>query len=258
MITGVVFVFGLLIGSFLNVCIYRFPKNESIVLPASHCPECKKPIKWYDNIPVLSYLILGGRCRFCKVHIPFRYVIVEILTAVLGCILYGAFKFEPRFLAYSILTGGLIVATFVDFQIQEIPDQVTLGGIIAGFVIALAFPSVMGETSRFGSSIKSFLGIIAGGGAILAMGYFGELLFKKEAMGGGDVKLLAMIGAFLGWDKAILVFFLAPFFGAVVGLVAKLKYGHETIPYGPYLSMAAFTAILVGDKILKAIFFVPY
>jgi len=250
-----VFVFGAVIGSFLNVCIHRLPKRQSVAVPPSHCPACKKDILWYDNIPVLSYIILGGRCRFCKVRISPRYLLVELLTAAIFLALYTAFGPGIKFFGYSIMTAGLIVATFVDFEIGEIPDEVSLGGLAAGLLISAAFPGLFDTVSRFESLTGSALGMLAGGGSIYALGVLGSIAFKKEAMGGGDVKLMAMIGSFLGWKLVLFTFFVAPVFGAIIGVASKIKSGNETIPYGPYLSLAAVLAIFFGNRILEFLFY---
>ena len=249
-----VFILGAAIGSFLNVCIYRLPKGKSIVFPPSSCTRCGKQIAWFDNIPLVSYIMLGTRCRHCKGRIDFRYFLVEFLTAVLTTALFVSFWPAANFYSYSLLAWGLIVATFVDFEIQEIPDQISLGGIGVGILIALAFPSVMGEVSRLAGVWRSVAGALVGAGSIYAIGFFGELVFKKEAMGGGDVKLMAMIGAFLGWKFTLMTFFIAPFFGSVVGIFLKIKEGRDIIPYGPYLSLAALISIFFGDRILDLLF----
>jgi leader peptidase (prepilin peptidase)/N-methyltransferase len=246
-----VFIFGSIIGSFLNVCIYRLPKNESIVFPASHCPKCRKKILWYDNVPFLSYILLGGKCRSCRAGISFRYFLVETITASVAVLLYSYFALTPKFFAYSVFSFGLIVATFVDFEIQEIPDQISIGGAIVGVVLSLVFPGIMGALSHWGGLLESLKSALIGGGIIYLLGVFGKIAFKKDAMGGGDVKLMAMIGAFLGWKNVLLVFFMAPFFGGIVGLIQKIKDGRNIIPYGPYLSLAAFITIFYGDKILR-------
>lgn len=245
-------------GSFLNVCIYRLPRRQSVVAPRSYCPNCKEPIQWYDNIPILSYLILRGRCRRCKGRISLRYLIVEILTASLFLLLYLFFGFSPRFFAYATMAGALIISTFVDLETQEIPDEVTLSGIVIGLIASLVSPAVVGEAVAWKGCLASALGALAGGTSIYLMGFLGELVFKKEAMGGGDVKLLAMIGAFLGWRLALLVFFIAPLFGSVVGIVMRIREGSETIPYGPYLSLAALVAVFWGEKILQFLFYGLY
>ena len=249
-----VFIFGAIVGSFLNVCIYRLPKGQSIVTPGSHCPKCNKPISWYDNIPVLSYLVLKGRCRSCKTPINPGYIIVEVITAALAVALFTAFGPGPKFTAYSILSAGLIVATFVDLEIREIPDEVSLGGLAAGLIFVSIFPGISGTALWYKAFLWSALGALAGGGSIYLMGFFGEMVFKKEAMGGGDVKLMAMIGAFLGWKLALLAFFIAPLFGSVVGLILKARDGRDVIPYGPYLSLAAVIAVFWGNNILGIFF----
>ena len=249
-----VFTFGLLLGSFLNVCIYRMPKNESIVFPASHCPHCGKNIEWYDNIPLLSYLALGGKCRACKAKIRSRYPIVEVLTALLLTILFVKFGVTPKCLAYSVMACGLIVATFIDFEIQEIPDEISIGGTVLGFALVLIFPSIIGAVTRVQGAIDSLVGILVGGGSIYLLGVFGKLAFKKDAMGGGDVKLMAMIGSILGAKLVLLTFFIAPFLGAVPGIILKMRKGAETIPYGPFLSMAAIISLFFGNKILELLF----
>lgn len=250
-----VFIFGAIVGSFLNVCIHRMPKGESIVSPGSHCPNCKKPISWYDNVPLLSYIMLMGRCRSCKAPISPRYIIVELITAALAVVLFTVFGPSPKFAGYSLLSAGLIVATFVDLEIQEIPDEISLGGLAAGIIFAVIFPGMLSEASWNKALIGSLLGAVAGGGSIYLMGFFGEMVFKKEAMGGGDVKLMAMIGAFLGWKLALLTFFIAPLFGSVAGIILKIKNDQNVMPYGPYLSIAAVASIFWGDKILRMLFY---
>jgi len=143
----------------------------------------------------------------------------------------------------------------VDFKIQEIPDEISLPGMVIGLVLSFAYPALMNETGHLRALLASFIGLLTGGLIIYLMGVLGKAIFKKEAMGGGDVKLLAMIGAFLGWKLTLLVFFIAPFFGSVIGIILKIKEGREVIPYGPYLSLAAVIAILWGNEILGRLFF---
>jgi len=252
-----IFVFGSLIGSFLNVCIYRMPRELSVNNPKrSFCPSCQKQVLWYDNIPFLSYLMLGGKCRFCKKPISFRYFLVEFITACALVILYRFFGLNVFFFVYAILCCALIVATFIDFDFQIIPDEITLGGLIIGILLSVLFPQLHAASSRVSSLIQAGLGILAGGGSIYLIGKFGEIVFKKESMGGGDVKFLAMIGSILGWKLTLLIFFLAPVFGAIVGIIARITKGAEVIPYGPYLSLATFLVILWGNKILSYMFYV--
>jgi len=247
---------GLLTGSFLNVCIYRMPDSKSVVSPRSHCPYCKKTISWYDNVPVISYLMLIGKCRFCKKPISSRYIIVELLTASIFVLLISLLGLHPTTIIFIALCCGMIVATFIDFEHQIIPDEITYGGMVLGLILSIIFPQIHGTSARLHALGFSALGLLAGGTIIYLTGWLGKLIFKKDAMGGGDVKFLAMIGAFVGFQNVILIYFLAPFFGSIVGIIMKLKYKVDIIPYGPYLSIATLVAILWGDKILKLLF--PY
>ena len=265
-----IFVLGSMVGSFLNVCIHRLPLGESVVWPGSHCARCSHPIPWYLNIPILSYVILKGRCRFCKGPISFRYITVEILTAIAFLVFFIRFGMNFDFFFYALFCCCLIIATFVDFQHRIIPDEISLGGIVAGFILnaAKGFINVP-QTYDLRPAMDSFLGIIAGGGIIFLMGFVFDIVYFKllkkppiqgetESMGGGDVKLLAMIGAFLGWKAALLTFFIAPFLGIGVGLVNMVVKKDHLIPYGPFLSLAAIVNIFWGDKILDFVFLAQY
>ncbi|MCP4649000.1 MAG: prepilin peptidase [PVC group bacterium] len=248
----IIFMFGSMIGSFLNVCIYRMPRELSVNKPKrSFCPQCEKKIAWYDNIPFLSYLFLGGKCRHCKKIISFRYFFIEFLTAGILVFLYMFFGLTLQFFIYGTLICALIAATFIDFDFQIIPDEITLGGLVIGLILSVLFPVLHNVDSRIGALIQSFWGVLAGGGSIYLIGKVGELMFKKESMGGGDVKFLAMIGAILGWKFALLIFFIAPFFGAIVGIILKVTKGAEIIPYGPYLSLATLLVLIWGNDILR-------
>ncbi|HNV24281.1 MAG TPA: prepilin peptidase [Candidatus Omnitrophota bacterium] len=255
------FILGLIVGSFLNVCIVRMPKEKSVVFPASHCPKCLKPIDWFDNIPLLSYVLLRGRCRFCHEKISARYFLVELITGLTFLGFYLYFGFNRLLIPYLFMISGFIVATFVDFEHRIIPDEISVGGMCAGLIFSLFMPELHG-VSVIGKNIflahlhslgLSLLGVFIGGGCIYAMGVLGDFLFKKESMGGGDVKLLAMIGAFLGWQLAILTFFVAPFFGAVFGLIEKIRTNDNAIPYGPFLVLGALISMFYGDKIIAMI-----
>ena len=249
------FLFGLCVGSFLNVCIYRLPRQESIVKPRSHCTKCNKTVKWYDNIPILSFILLGGRCRYCKERISFQYFIVELLTGLLFSYIGYVFGATINTFVYLIFICALIVATFVDFNFRIIPDEISLGGIIVGLLVSLIFPRLHQADSHFVGLFRSLLGVIIGGGIIWLTGIIGDFIFKKETMGGGDVKLLGMIGAFLGWKMAMLTFFVAPVFGSVVGIIIKLKTKNSLIAYGPYLSLASIVVLFFGNDILNWILY---
>ena len=261
-----VFIFGSIVGSFLNVCVHRLPLEESVVFPGSHCPKCKKLISWFDNIPFLSYILLAGKCRFCKEKISPRYFLVELLTAAMFLLFYLRFGFNFKFFLYVIFTCGLIISTFVDFAHRIIPDEISIGGMVAGFCLnALRGVAFKPFAYNYHPLVDSFLGILVGGGVIYLTGYLFDLVYFKllkhppiqgetESMGGGDVKLLAMIGAFLGWKAALITFFVAPFFGMVVGLFNMVVKKDHLIPYGPFLSLAALLAIFWQQRILHMLF----
>jgi leader peptidase (prepilin peptidase) / N-methyltransferase len=260
------FIFGTIVGSFLNVCIHRMPLGESVVWPSSHCPHCKKRIPAYDNIPFLSYLLLGGRCRFCKGKISLRYPAVEFLTGLAFLVLFYNYSLSPEFFFYMVLFCALIVATFVDIRHRIIPDEVSIGAMIVGFTLSvIKGVSISPFSFNFKPALASLLGIIIGGVIIYLSGFFFDLVYFKlmkrppiqgetESMGGGDVKLLAMIGAFLGWERAVFTFFLAPFFGLIIGLASLATKKDHTIPYGPFLSIAAIISLFWMDKILRLLF----
>ncbi len=257
-----IFILGLVVGSFLNVCIVRMPIEKSIVTPGSHCVHCKKPIVWSDNIPVLSYLILGGRCRACRAKISPRYAVVELLTGLLFYIFYRRFGLSPVLLPYLVMLGGLIVSTFIDFEYRIIPDEISVGGMVVGLIFSLFIPSlhvhgVDPQAPWYWAHLKSLgyslVGVLVGGGTIYAMGVLGDFLFKKESMGGGDVKLLAMVGAFIGWKFALLAFFMAPFFGGIYGVIEKIRIKESTIAYGPFLALSALICLFWGDQIIVLI-----
>jgi leader peptidase (prepilin peptidase)/N-methyltransferase len=262
----IAFIFGSIMGSFLNVCIHRMPLGESVVWPRSHCPHCKKKIPGYDNIPFISYILLRGKCRFCKKKISVRYIIVELLTAIMFVVLFSRFGLSYDFFLYLFFVCSLIVATFVDIKHRIIPDEISIGGMILGFVLSTIKGLSLNPFSfNFASMINSFLGIVIGGGIIYLTGFFFDLVYFKllkkppiqgetESMGGGDVKLLAMIGAFLGWQSAVLTFFLAPIFGAVIGIINLAVKKDHTIPYGPFLSLGALLSLFWADRIIALIF----
>jgi len=243
---SLVFFMGCCLGSFLNVCIYRLPRRLSIAFPRSFCPHCQAPIRAYDNIPLLSYLLLGGRCRMCRTGISWRYPLVEALT---GGVALGLFiKFGPSFLFFSTLAfaAALIVITFIDLDHRIIPDVISLPGIAVGFLLAV-----------FGSVVtikESLIGIAVGGGSLYLVAFSYQLLTKREGMGGGDVKLLAMIGAWLGWKAILFTLFFASLSGTFIGGGAMLiqKEGrHYAIPFGPFLAFSALAYIFFGSQMIN-------
>ncbi|MBN2830953.1 MAG: prepilin peptidase [Candidatus Omnitrophica bacterium] len=261
----IIFILGSILGSFLNVCIHRLPKEESVVWPRSHCPKCKKRIPAYDNIPFISFILLKGRCRICKEKISLRYPLVEFLTASLFLLFFMRYGLSYDLFFYIVLVSALIVATFIDISHRIIPDEITIGGIVIGFILSAVRGVNLGPlTFSFKPMLNSLIGIIMGGGVIYLTGWLFDLIYFKllkkppiqgetESMGGGDIKLLAMIGAFLGWQRVLLTFFLAPFFGAAIGVYILITKKDHTIPYGPFLSLAAFISIIWFDKIMRLI-----
>lgn len=253
------FILGAIVGSFLNVCIVRMPHEKSIVRPRSHCVHCKKQLLWHDNIPFISYILLKGRCRFCGQKISPRYFLVELITAITFVVFYQHFGLTALLPAYLTMVCGFIVATFVDFEHRIIPDEISVGGMVAGLVFSAFIPQLHGIDVGTSPVILAHLkslgwslgGVLVGGGAIYAMGLLGDFLFKKESMGGGDVKLMAMVGAFMGWKLAILTFFLAPFFGAVYGIIEKIRTKDTAIAYGPFLAGGALISLFWGETIIR-------
>ena len=236
---------GLIVGSFSNVCIYRIPRNESIIYPASHCPKCRTTIKPIDNIPLLSYILLKGRCRNCGSKISIQYPVVEFLTGLIYLIIYLIYGLSVQSLVYIILSSALIIIAFIDLQEQIIPDVISLPGIVVGLILSFIVPYI--------SFINSALGALVGGGIILIIAWVGSIIFKKEAMGGGDVKLAAMIGAFLGWRYIIISLFLGFFLGALTGIIliiTKIKKREDAIPFGPFIALGSIITLLWGEKIL--------
>jgi len=240
------FIFGSAVGSFLNVCIYRIPAGISIVSPPSSCPSCANPIAFYDNIPVLGYIFLLGRCRRCGASISARYPIVEAATGALCAALYYRFGPSVEFFAYFAFVSALIVVTFIDLKLQIIPDVISIPGIVAGIAASYFIPSV--------GLVDSAGGFLLGAGFLflIAMGY--HFLTGKEGMGGGDIKLLGMIGAFLGWRGAVVTLLLGAFTGAFIGGILMLRYGKDSkyaIPFGPFLAGGAVAYLFFGPSIVS-------
>ncbi|MEI6971727.1 MAG: prepilin peptidase [bacterium] len=257
-----VFVLGACLGSLLNVCIYRIPLDQSVISPRSHCTRCGKTIAWYDNIPLLSYVILRGRCRHCGETFSGRYAFIEGLTAVLFFLVWLKLGPGPRPLGlvemstmalvpiYWLCIFGLILGTFVDFDHMIIPDRVTIGGTIAGVVLSAFVPALHDSTGFLGGIMMSLLGAVLGGGILWVVAWVGELIFKREAMGMGDVKLLSAIGAFLGWKAVLFTIMISSLIGATAGIsmvVLGRKEMKSRIPYGPYIALAAVLWILWGQ-----------
>ena len=237
--------FGALIGSFLNVCIYRLPRQESIAWPGSHCPKCSHPLAWYDNIPILSYFMLAGRCRHCTEPIPFRYPLVEVLNAAGYVALLWFFGASWITVAYGLFYSALLVVAGTDLSHKIIPNAVTFPGIIAGFVCASTVLPL--------GFLNSLLGALVGGGILWLLAWASPYLFGKEGMGGGDIKLLAMIGAFLGWKPALMTIMIGSLLGSLVGvalIAAQAIKREDYIPFGPFLVGGALVALFFGRSLL--------
>jgi leader peptidase (prepilin peptidase)/N-methyltransferase len=238
-------VVGLCVGSFLNVCIHRIPRGGSLLRPRSRCPGCGHELSWYENIPVLSYLALGGRCRGCKTRISIRYPIVELLTAVAFLVHYTVFGLTALLVVRLLFACAMIVLFAIDLEHQLLPDVITLPGLAAGLVFSLVFPPGL---------LDAVIGAILGGGVLwlIAEGYF--RYSGQEGMGGGDIKMLAMVGAFLGWQQVLLTLVLASVAGALLGslIIATRRGGMKfAVPFGTFLALGALTASLVGPRIVS-------
>jgi leader peptidase (prepilin peptidase)/N-methyltransferase len=240
----VVGAFGLVIGSFLNVCIYRLPRNESLVLPASHCTACGRPLHWYENVPVAAYVILRGRCRTCGVRISPMYPLIEITAAVLAVVWCEQFGLSVLFVSRLLFAFALLVLFVIDLQQRILPNVITLPGVLVGFLFSLLGPP---------GWMDSLIGVLAGGAGLFLLAEAYYRIRGEEGMGMGDVKMLAMIGAFLGWKLMLLTLVLSSAVGALFGvamLVSRtgdLKYA---LPFGTFLALGALFASLMGDPIV--------
>ncbi len=250
------FIFGSLIGSFLNVCIYRVPEGRSIVTPSSRCSSCGTPVRFYDNIPILSYIILGGKCRDCKTKLSFQYPFVEFLNGalyVLALYIFGLNSISVL-AVYLIFISALIVIFFIDLEHQIIPNSITLPGIpIALLLGATILPDPFHPSELLGFK-SSIIGFIAGGGSFYLIAVIGKAILKKDAMGGGDIKMMAMVGGLLGWKAIILTTFLASLFGSIIGVILIRIKGREwgsKIPFGPYLALGTLISLFWGKDILR-------
>ncbi len=246
------FLFGSCIGSFLNVCIYRLPREQSVVYPPSRCPQCESLIAWYDNLPVLSWLMLGARCRECKKAIPWRYPLVEAGTALAFAAVFSHFGLNLIGWIYAMFVAALIASSIIDLDFQIIPDEISLGGLVVGLILSFLVPALHGTASPWVSLGRALVGMLVGGGVLYGTGILGDILFRKESMGGGDIKLLAMAGTILGWKLVLFTFFIAPMLALIPGLVVLLVKRSHVIPYGPFLSLGLVLALFAGNDIIRA------
>ncbi len=264
-----IFGLGLVIGSFLNVCIYRIPERISLLWPASKCVNCSKRVAWYDNIPVVSYLVLRGKCRHCQHKISALYPIIEIITGIVFLSLFHSVLLVDgdlvcAYIFYLIFCCLLIVGSFVDLKLYIIPNEITYTGLVLAPIANLLCTGSRNLNSALGyfdnsanqwiASLQvSMIGIFVAGGMIFLCGVIGKLVLKKDAMGFGDVKLMGVIGGFIGWKLAVATFFLAPFFGLVFGIPRLISKRGRMIPYGPFLSLAAFICLLFKNASIEII-----
>lgn len=277
------FVLGCMIGSFLNVCVYRLPRNMSVVHPRSHCPKCGNPIAWYDNFPILSWLILGAKCRHCKTIISWQYPMVEAITGALFGAVYWKFGMTIASPVYMLLAAGLVLVTFVDLADWTIPNEVTFPGIPLGLVCALVGMFYPQSGLIVTDIFDALIGMVAGGGILYLLDKVALAVFKKRGMGFGDVKLLAMLGAFMGWKGVFVILMVSSLVGSVVGLLMlslskkmgpdkkaaagehanqateektqrssddeEVPEGHY-LPFGPYLVIAGLIYMFVGPELI--------
>ena len=236
--------FGLCIGSFLNVVIHRLPRGTSVVTPPSRCPGCNYQLQWSDNVPVLSWIFLRGRCRKCRAPISIRYPIVEILTMLMFLLHLWLFGWSALMIVRVAFATALIALFAIDLEHHLLPNAITLPGIVVGLIVSLVLPPGI---------VDSILGTLLGGGVLWVIGEAYYRYSGQEGMGGGDVKMLAMIGAFLGWKLVLVTLVLSSIGGSLIGvLVIAIKRGgmKHALPYGTFLALGALAASLVGDRIL--------
>jgi leader peptidase (prepilin peptidase) / N-methyltransferase len=235
---------GLAVGSFLNVCIHRLPRGQSLLHPPSRCPACGHRLRWYDNVPVLGYAWLGGRCRDCRAPISVRYPIVELVTMGVFLLHFAVFDWTLLLAVRLLFATGLIVLFAIDLEHHLLPNVITLPGIVVGLLCSLAVPPGI---------LDAIVGAVVGGGVLWAIGEAYYRYSGQEGMGGGDVKMLAMVGAFLGWQQVILTLVLSSLAGSIVGVLLLItrrgNLKHE-LPYGTFLALAALVASLAGDRII--------
>jgi leader peptidase (prepilin peptidase) / N-methyltransferase len=269
------FVFGAMIGSFLNVCVYRLPRNVSVAKGRSHCPHCGEGIAWYDNIPILSWLILGARCRNCAQPISWQYPVVEAITGFLFLLVFLKFGLTLATPVYMGLAGALVLVTFVDLTDWTIPNEVTFPGIPLGVVFSVVAMLYPGSNLILNDPVASLIGVAVGGGSLYLLDKLALLLLKKRGMGFGDVKLLAMLGAFFGWQGVLLIIMMASFAGSIIGVAVILAQKRRTVravvpeagddageedvvvqegghylPFGPYLALAGVLYMFFGPELI--------
>ncbi len=242
LVTIIAGIFGLMVGSFLNVCITRWPAELSVIRPRSRCPRCEKQIAWYDNMPVLSWLLLRGKCRGCALPISPMYPAVELLTGAIWAGMAWAYPLELEGLRGAFFFTILLGITFTDAREQIIPDEFSLGGVAVGILFSLA--------GGLSTLLPALVGAATGFAVLWIVGAVGGLILKKEAMGGGDVKMMAMVGAFVGWQGVLLTIFLGALVGTIIYLPRSLMGSRKEIPFGVFLALGAATTWIAGPAIV--------
>jgi leader peptidase (prepilin peptidase) / N-methyltransferase len=241
------FLLGAVFGSFFNVIIYRLPESISIVRPPSHCPGCGEKVRWQDNIPIVSYIVLNGKCRNCDFHIPLNYLVVETVSAFLFLYTYLHLGLTFELFTFLIFVSLLIPISFIDLKTTYIPDSLSIAGIVIGLILSIFR----------GLALISLIGAVVGAVLILVIIVVGKAAYKKDVMGYGDIKLAALIGAFVGWAGLLLTIMIGSFLGAVYGLIqikrGKLKMESQ-IPFGPYLAIGGVISFLYGKWIIVKLF----
>jgi leader peptidase (prepilin peptidase)/N-methyltransferase len=245
-----VFVLGACIGSFLNVVIHRLPRGESLVSPRSRCPSCQRTLAWYENLPIVSWLGLRGRCRTCRAGISLRYPLIELMTGLAAVALYARLGFSLHFLAAFYFACTLLAIAYIDLDFQIIPDVLSLSGLAVG----LAAAPLLHPGTWLDALGRAAAGALLGGGILFAVAWTYERATGRVGMGGGDIKLLAMVGAFLGWQGVLLTLLLGSLVGSAIGIAIMLARGADAklaIPFGPFLSIGAFVALFWGGAIVS-------
>lgn len=258
------FLFGLLIGSFLNVCIFRLPRDMSVVAPRSLCPQCENTIRWYDNLPVLSFILLRGKCRNCAAVIPWRYPVVELLTGIAFGLSTAGFGLSLHALKYCLLSAICITLIFSDLEERILPDEFTKGGAVIGLILAWFVPMPAGisyfliqsqDSPRLLSLIESLLGVVVCAGSLWFVGFLYEKFRDREGLGFGDVKMIAMIGAFLGLQGALLTLIISSVLGSIIGLLFIYTTGKNAstyeLPFGTFLGVSCLAVAAFGETVLR-------
>ncbi len=246
MYIALIILFSILLASFYNVCIHRILINESIIYPSSYCPNCRHPLKILDLIPILSYVLLLGRCRYCKSKISPRYLIVELITPILALLLYSKLGFTWQFISYFTLVSLLIITSFTDIEQQIIPNILIFLGLIFGLLFSLTNITI--------NFLDAILGLIVGAGSLLIIALISLLIIRKEGMGGGDIKLLGVIGLFMGWKMTLLTFLFSIYLGGLFSILLlplRIKKRDDYIPFAPFISLATLVTLLWGKDMIS-------